>query len=113
MLALLSFFAIIYFLLPLRLYYIKKMRTEGVMVLIFSCFPVFYYYVAETKAEVIGFMVGIEVIIIVLALTSLAYLPKILYSVAYLLNSAMFLMVFMTPLIQSYHDTMKYFRGHE
>jgi hypothetical protein len=110
MLALLFFFAILYFLLPLRLFYMKKMRTEGVMVLIFSCFPVFYYYVTATKAEELGFMVGGEAIVIILALTSLAFRPKSFFVLAYLVNSTIFTLIFMAPMMQYYHETMKYFR---
>jgi hypothetical protein len=113
MLALLFFFAILYYLLPLRLFYLKKMRTEGVMVLIFSCFPVFYYYVTQTKAEALGLMVMVEAVIIILSLISLAYQPKTFYSVAYLLNSTLFTVIFFAPMMQYYHETLKYFTGHE
>jgi hypothetical protein len=113
MLALLFFFAIIYFLVPLRFFYIKKMKTEGIMVLIFSCFPAFYFYATQTKGEELGLMVGAEVIVIVLALLSLTFRPKIVFFIAYLVNSAIFTAIFMAPMIQYYHETMKYFRGHE
>ncbi len=112
MLALLFFFAILYFLLPLRMFFMKSLRVEATLVLIFSSFPVIYYYVTVDKGSQVGALFGAEAVVIALALLSFASYQRFFFLCAYFLNITIFLVLFLPDMVKHYHETMKYFRGH-
>ena len=109
MVALLAFFAVIYFLLPLRLFYMKKMRVEAGLVLILSCIPALWYYVTIDKGPEVGLLIIAEIFEIILALLCFTPSAKVIFPFAYMLNVAIFTALFMPQLTQLYHDTTRFF----
>lgn len=113
MIALLGFFAIIYFLVPLRLFFMKKMKVEAAIVLILGFFPVLYYYVYVEKGQNVAALIGAESIVLILALFSLTEVfYRFFFLMAYLVNIAIFLVLFQPELEKNYTETVKYFSKH-